>query len=239
MSYKIDTGAQCNIIPVESISPKPDLQPVNVKLSAYNGSKIPAVGKCSLALDHENNSPKVSFIVVDSDSVPILGLKTSKHSQLIKRICQVEANSETVFSEFHDCFREIGTLNTTHHIEVREMGTLNTTHHTEGKYNVKPVVTPVQKVPQVLKPKLEKELQQMVNLDNIELFEKPTDWVNGLVIGEKPNEKLHICLDPQPFNNAIKHEHLHLSTAEEIFSQMSNACFFSKLDVSLGYCQSK
>ena len=68
MSYKIDTGAQCNIIPVESISPKPDLQPVNVKLSAYNGSKIPAVGKCSLALDHENNSPKVSFIVVDSDS---------------------------------------------------------------------------------------------------------------------------------------------------------------------------
>ena len=37
MSYKIYTGAQCNAIPVESlvnISPKPDLQPVNVKLSA-------------------------------------------------------------------------------------------------------------------------------------------------------------------------------------------------------------
>ena len=40
VSYKIDIGAQCNVIPVESlenISPKPDLQPVNVKLSAYNG----------------------------------------------------------------------------------------------------------------------------------------------------------------------------------------------------------
>ena len=39
MSYKIDTGVQCNVIPVESlenISPKPDLQVVNVKLSAYN-----------------------------------------------------------------------------------------------------------------------------------------------------------------------------------------------------------
>ena len=37
MSYKIDTSAQCNVVPVESlenISPKPDLQPVNVKLSA-------------------------------------------------------------------------------------------------------------------------------------------------------------------------------------------------------------
>ena len=49
VSYKIDTGAKCSVILVESledISPKPDLQPVNVKLSAYNSSKIPVVGKC-------------------------------------------------------------------------------------------------------------------------------------------------------------------------------------------------
>ena len=40
-------------------------------------------------------------------------------------------------------------------------------------------------------------------------------------------------------NNAIKREHLHLPTAEEIFSQMSGACFFSKLDASSGYWQIK
>ena len=53
ISYEIDTRAQCNVIPVknlESISPKPDLQPVNVKFSAYNGSNIPVFGKCSLTL---------------------------------------------------------------------------------------------------------------------------------------------------------------------------------------------
>ena len=226
ISYKIDTGAQCNVIPVESlenISPKPDLQPVNVKLSAYNGSKIPVVGKCSLTLDHKNNSFKVSFIVVDLDSVAILGLKTSEHLQLIKRICRIETNGETFFSEFHDCFGEIGTLNTTHHIEVKD--------------NVKPVVTPVRKVPHALKPKLEKELKRMVDLDITEPIENSTDWVNGLVIVEKPNGKLRICLDPRPLNNAIKREHFHLPTAEEIFSQMSGACFFSKLDASSGYWQ--
>ena len=60
LSYKIDTGTQCNVIPVESlgnISPKPDLQPVTIKLSAYNGSKIPVVGKCSLTLTHKNKFP--------------------------------------------------------------------------------------------------------------------------------------------------------------------------------------
>ena len=228
ISNKIDTGAHCNVIPVESlenISPKPDIQPVNVKLSAYNGSTIPVVGKCSLTLDHKNNYFKVSFIVVDSDSIPILGLKTNEHLQLIKRICQIETNSEKFFSEFHDCFGEIGTLNTTHHIEVKD--------------NVKPVVTPVHKAPHALKPKLEKKLKRMVDLDIIETIEKPTDWVNGLVIVEKPNGKLRICLDSRPLNNAIKRERLHLPTTEEIFSQMPGTCFFSKIDASSGYWQIK
>ena len=176
ISYKIDTGAQCNVIPVESlenISPKPDLQPVNVKLSGYNGCKIPVVGKCSLTLAHKKNLFKVSFIIEDSDPVPILGLKTSEHLQLVKRICRIETNSEMFFSELHDCFGEIGTLNTTDHIEVKD--------------NVKPVVTPVRKVPHALKPKLEKELKRMVDLDIIKPIEKPTDCVSGLVIIEIPN----------------------------------------------------
>ena len=49
---------------------------------------------------------------------------------------------------------------------------------------------------------------------------KPTDWVNGLVVVEKQNGKLRVCLDPRPLNKVIKREHLHLPTAEEIFSQI-------------------
>ena len=48
-----------------------------------------------------------------------------------------------------------------------------------------------------------------------------------------------IDTDAQPLNNVIKREHFHLPTAEEIFSQMSSACFFSKLDASSGYWQIK
>ena len=95
ISYKIDTGVHCNVIPVKSleyISPKPDHQLVTVKLSAYNGLKISEVGKCSLALTHKNNSFKVSSIVVDSWI--ILGLKTSEHLQLIKRICRYEISEK-------------------------------------------------------------------------------------------------------------------------------------------------
>ena len=79
----------------------------------------------------------------------------------------------------------------------------------------------------------------MVDLDIIEPVDKPTDWVNGLVILEKPNGKLRICIDPRPLTRVIKKEHLHLPTAEELFSQMSGAKYFSKLDASSGYWQIK
>ena len=35
----------------------------------------------------------------------------------------------------------------------------------------------------------------MVDLDIIKTVDEPTDWINGLVIVEKWNGKLQICLD--------------------------------------------
>ena len=79
----------------------------------------------------------------------------------------------------------------------------------------------------------------MVDLDIIKPVQKPTDWVNGPVLMEKQNGELRVCLDPKPLNKAIKSEHLHLPTAEEIFSQMSGTSHFSKLEASSGYWQIK
>ena len=121
-------------------------------------------------------------------------------------------------SEFSDCFGEIGTLKNTHHIEIKD--------------NVPPVVTPVRKIPLALKSTLEKELKHMVDFDIIEPVQKPTNWVSRLLVVEKPNRKLQVCLDPRSLNKAIKREHLHLPTAKEIFSQMSGVSYFSKLDAS-------
>ena len=64
---------------------------------------------------------------------------------------------------------------------------MNTTRYIEVKDNVKPVVNSIRKVPHALKPKLKKELKQMVDLDLIKPIKKPTYWINSLVIIEKPN----------------------------------------------------
>ena len=50
-----------------------------------NGSKIQVTDKSSLAVAHNNNSFKVSCIIVHSDSIPILGMKAKEYLQLYKK----------------------------------------------------------------------------------------------------------------------------------------------------------
>ncbi len=222
VSFKIDTGAQCNVIPkrlLYNLSPRPKLKPASVKLSAYNGTP---------RVKHRGQIIPILFVVVDSDSVPLLGLNTCDKLHLIKQVYEISEDVQchsSIEEEFSDCFGEIGCLKKTHHIELRD--------------DIKPVVIPVRKVAFALKPKLKEELQRMVDLNVIEPVEKPTEWVNALVIVSKPNGKLRICLDPRPLNKAIKKQHHHLPTTEEIISEMSGARYFSKLDAASGYWQIK
>ena len=75
---------------------------------------------------------------------------------------------------------------------------------------------PPRKVPMALRTKLKAELDRMVQNDIIAPVQEPTDWVNSLVVVEKSNGKLRVCLDPPPLNKAIKREHFQLPTTEEI-----------------------
>ncbi|KAI0241775.1 hypothetical protein LSAT2_018988, partial [Lamellibrachia satsuma] len=46
--------------------------------------------------------------------------------------------------------------------------------------------------------------------------EQPTPWVNNLVITEKRNGSLRLCLDPKPLNRAIKREQFEIPTPEDV-----------------------
>ena len=68
--------------------------------------------------------------------------------------------------------------------------------------NSKPVVQPVQKIALALIPKLDKELDSMLADGMIIPVDEPTDWVNSLLVREKLNGSLSICLDPRDLNKA-------------------------------------
>ena len=70
------------------------------------------------------------------------------------------------------------------------------------------------------------------------IIHKPTgtmEWLNNLVIREKSDGWLHICLDPKYLNEAIKREHHPIPTLEQITPKLCGSTLFSKSDAKQGY----
>lgn len=61
-----------------------------------------------------------------------------------------------------------------------------------------------------MQERLKDELIHMEKLNVIKKIDEPTDWVSSLVIVEKKNGALRICLDPRDINIAFKREHFKL-----------------------------
>ena len=150
---------------------------------------------------------------------------TTYNKRQILVIGQCEGKINYQDKNINSCFGDIGSLRKTHHISV--------------KPEVTPTISPARRVPITLRDKLKSELDNMTKLDVIEPTSKPTKWVNLLVTVEKPNGKLRVCLDPRDLNKAMKQQHYKLTTSKELFSEMTSACCFSKLNATNGYWQIK
>ena len=58
LNFKIDNGAQCNVLPKRehsTLTPKPKVRPTKLKLTAYNCSDTPVLGTCLVNVLHKNN----------------------------------------------------------------------------------------------------------------------------------------------------------------------------------------
>ena len=75
----------------------------------------------------------------------------------------------------------------------------------------------------------------MEKIDVITKVTEPTEWVNSVVVTEKKNGKVKVCLDPRDLNKAIKREHYPMKTVEEVAAQLAGATVFSTLDASSGF----
>ena len=98
---------------------RPSTKNSNIKLTAYNGSSIPVTGRCILKIKHLGKTYPLLFVIVDIDSVPILGLKASEKLNLIKRVHTIDMTSDSL-EQNDDCFDEIGTLPKVHRIIIDE-----------------------------------------------------------------------------------------------------------------------
>ena len=228
MCFKIDTGAQCNVISRQKyhqLSSMP-LQQSHARLVAFGGQRLNACGKVTMNCRHKGKRHPVVFEVIDHDTPNILGLKTCVELNLVQRMDAIDNHHVDILDRYSDVFEGLGCItDASYHIKVDE--------------SAQPVVHPPRKVPVTLRPKIQQELKRMEKLDVIEKVEEPTDWVNSMVTIVKPNGSLRICIDPRDLNMAVKRDYYPMSTIDDIVTRMPNAKVFSVLDASSGFWQLK
>ena len=90
----------------------------------------------------------------------------------------------------------------------------------QQKPDVQPSIDPPRRVPLSMLGRLKKTLDVLDTDRIIAKVDKPTDWVNSLVIVEKKDGSLRLCLDPTKLNQSLKREHFMIPTLEDVTSRM-------------------
>ena len=195
------------------------MEPTNTTLMAFGDNCIVPVGKTNLVCTHANKSKELIFYVTDKSQTAILGQQACEDLDLVRRIYNIDTDltRECLFNSYKEVFTGIGQYEKEYHIEMYD--------------HVKPVIQPTRKIPFTRLEKLKETLDRLQRQGIIAEVDKPTDWVHNLVIVEKKNKTLRICLDPKPLNEGIKRERYMISTPQDVQSQLSGKSIFTVLDM--------
>ena len=107
------------------------------------------------------------------------------------------------------------------------------------KANSHPAIQPQRNVPLRLMDKLKGTLNDLERKDIIAKVEEPVTWVSNLVIVEKANKTLRLCLDPPDLNEAIEKEDFKPPSFEAISTTLNGCKVFSVVDMSNCYWHQK
>ena len=239
VKMQVDSGASCNVLPRKFLPRDSKIEKFDMKLTTYSKANLKLLGVAKVSLRNPKNRKKyrVEFAVIDEDYTPLLGSSAAQQMRLItvqkENILQVsesvaqdnyqELDMKKITTSYHDVFTGLGCMEGTLHLEVDK--------------SVLPSIMPPRRVPLTLKDRLKEELTRLERVNVIKREEEPTDWMSSLVVTEKPNGKLRVCIDPQHLNTALKRSHYPLPVIEDILPELADVKVFSKADLKDGFLQ--
>ena len=173
LRVKVDTGAQCNILPLRVLKnmfpdaitgqhPTPGtLTPrENTIISAYNGTRISQYGTIKLACRyHQSDRVDADLFVADPEGPAILGLPNSRQLRLVTLHCAIEKKT---ISQQADPIGSTQVLKQTYPDRFDTLGNFPGTYHIMADPDVQPVIHAPRKCPIQLKEELQKALDKMV-----------------------------------------------------------------------------
>jgi hypothetical protein len=233
VKIKLDTGADTNLIPLkifQKISHPQKLVKTRINLEAYGGYKLKVVGKAELECKIHNKESRQTFIVVNENGETIMGKDACESLKLIQKIGRVEesktgrmTSQEAFIRKNEESFEGLGKFKENCHLTL--------------KGDSKPVFSPARRIPLAIKDKVKVKLEELERKGIITREENPTGWASPLVIVEKPDGSLRLCMDPHELNKVLEKPSYMIPTLEEIKNKLNEKKYYSVFDLKDGYYQ--
>ena len=237
VKFKIDSGSHVNVLPLriyEKVkTPDLNLKASDIKLSAYNNNKLTVVGEIMMNTKFNHMSAEVPYLVIDTKDKPILGLKICSDLNIIKKVHLLDKSKnleinfkskDEIISEYKDVFTGLGKFpGKPYKIHLKD--------------DAVPVTYSPRRVPKHLHERLKSTLNRLEQAKIISKCEEPSEWQHPLVIVEKADQTLRLCLDPKDLNKQILDDQYQIPKMEEIFDDLANKTNFSVVDLRESFFQ--
>lgn len=230
---RLDTGADVSVMPLnifKYVNKQFKVRSTNYVLKGFEGSEAKTIGISNLHCKYKGTDIYEDFVIVDGASQVLLSGQACTNLNLIKRINIINLNvldksveKEKILQDNSEIFIGFGRFPGKHNITVKE--------------NFEPVSRPPTKVPLAIRGELKKELDRLIARKAIVKVGEmsPMASVNRIVLVEKSNGKIRLCLDPSDLNSQIIRKPKVGLNIEEVCSSLVGKKLFTVFDLAEGY----
>lgn len=229
IKHQIDSGSSVCILPQKYVGNR-SITPNSVRLQVYNGTSFQALGRCKVKVVNPRTNKKwnIHYVVVKEELMPIIGRSAAEAMGMITTNYDQFQLVNVIKKEFD--------LKPYDEVFGSQLGNLpGDPVRLSLKDDASPVIRPARSIPEALRVKVKKQLDDMCDKGIIALQETPTDWCNQMVICQKKSGDIRICLDPTSLNQFLRREHYKLPTLQDILPRLNGATMFSTCDLKHGY----
>ncbi|KAK3916457.1 hypothetical protein KUF71_006231 [Frankliniella fusca] len=238
VKFKLDNGSEVNSLPIhvfEKINKGYKVYPANTLLESYGQVLSKPAGAVELLVETKYGGKLVcEFLLSTVEPKPLLGIEACEKLNLVIKVQHPQdVNSVTVskflpeskqdfVKEYMELFTGIGEFQ--QKVEIVVDPTYQPRMCPARRYHFSII--------KKLKPKLD-------DLERTGVIAKVTDeipkFVSNMVIREKSNGDLRICLDPEQLNKAILKPRYVIPTFDELACKVKDQEIFTVLDLKWGF----
>ena len=224
-TFLIDSGAQISIITKDLYMQYfrgTELKPISTNFLNFDCSQLKMLGKVLLKVQYKSFSGFLSFYVAESGT-NIIGRDMFKTLGI--SLC-VQSVQNTSHKEILDRYPNV-LEQTTGIVPGLEVALI-----LEKDY--KPCIKSPYRVPMSLQDKLKSKIQEYLDAGYIEPLESLVEFLSPIVIVPKKSD-IRMCIDYKGVNKHLIVQQHYIPYAEDIFAKLSEAKYFSCLDLKNGY----